>query len=198
MYTDKILATFLAAVLFPQLAASCIGPSGDSIQEKRASALEMRDEALAALYEENPDLKAEIEKSVGYAVFSNFSVHPGLLSFATGYGVLTNKKANRDTHLKWHRLTLGPGIAVKGLYGLAVFHDQDLLENVEDGRWVAGGQAEASFLFGDFGGALELGWDFTRKMDVYYVTHTGVALELELIGIGKVSNAKKLNRSPAP
>jgi lipid-binding SYLF domain-containing protein len=178
--------------------AGCLSPSGDSRAEKVASALEMRDHALAALYAENPDLKEEVEKSVGYVVFSNFSVHPGLFSFAKGYGVLTNKKAGRDSHMKWFRLTIGPGIAVKGLYALAVFHDQEVMERFEAGCWTGGGQAEAGFVFGDFGGALEAAWLFNRKVDGYYITHTGVALELELIGIGKVSNNSKLNRPASP
>jgi hypothetical protein len=52
-------------------------------------------------------------------------------------------------------------------------------------------------VFGDFGGSLDAGWIFNRKVDVHYVTHTGVALELELIGIGKVTNNRKLNEALA-
>jgi lipid-binding SYLF domain-containing protein len=177
---------------------ACLSPSGDTPQEKIASALEMRDKALAAVYEEDPDVKADVEKSVGYLTLSNFSIHPGLISFATGYGVLVNKLSGKNTHVKWHRLTIGPGLAVKGLYVVAVFHDQELMERFEDGKWTAGGQAEASFVFGDFGGALDAGWIFNRKVDLHYVTHTGVALELELFGVGKVSEDKKLNRAASP
>ena len=32
----------------------------------------------------------------------------------------------------------------------------------------------------------------------HYVTHTGVALELELIGVGRVSNDSELNRADSP
>jgi hypothetical protein len=198
MPAHKRMTLVLAALIPWVLASSCLGPSGDTVQEKRASALEMRDKALAIICEKYPDVKKEVDESVGYAVFSNFSLHPGLLSFGTGYGVLTNKAKNRETHLKWHRLTIGPGIAVKGLYGLVVFHDQDQMEKFEKGRWVSGGQIEASFVFGSFGGAAEHAWTFTRKADVHYATHTGVALELELFGIGKVSNNSKLNAPPSP
>jgi hypothetical protein len=157
----------------------------------------MHDRALAAVYAEDPDVRAAVEQATGYAVFSNFSVHPGLLAFASGYGVLVNRSAGRSSHMRWHRLTLGPGIAVKGLYGVAVFHDQELLEDFEDGKWAAGGQAELGLVFGDFGGSLDAGWIFNRKVDVHYATHTGVAIELELIGIGKVSNNRKLNEALA-
>jgi hypothetical protein len=33
---------------------------------------------------------------------------------------------------------------------------------------------------------------------VHYITHTGVALELELVGIGKVSENSGLNAEPSP
>ena len=48
-------------------------------------------------------------------------------------------------------------------------------------------------MFGDFGGALEAGWLFRRGVEVHYVTHTGIALELELIGLGKVWRNPRLN-----
>lgn len=192
--TSRKFTPFLIALLL-SLTTACMGPKGATPQEKHADTLALRDRVLTALYEEDPSLKGTVEQAPGYAFFSNFSIHPGLFSFATGYGLLVNKKAGRETHLDWHRLTLGPGIAVKGLYALAIFHDQELLERFEQGKWTSGGQVEASFVFGDFGGCLDAAWLFNRKVEVHYVTHTGVALELELFGIGRVSNDRKLNKS---
>ncbi len=180
------------------LLTGCIGPSGGSTAEKRQSALEMRDRALAELYADKPHLKEKVERAAGYAVFSNFSVHPGLISFASGYGVLTDNATKAVTHQRWKRLTLGPGLAVKGLYVLAIVEDAEDLERIATGPWVLGGQAELGFVFGDFGGSLEAGWSFNRHIDVYYTTHTGVAIELELIGLGKVSNDRALNETSAP
>lgn len=188
---------FPALLLAALVSTGCLGPSGDSVDEKRASALAMREEALAVLYEDKPELKEKVERALGYGVFSNFSVHPGLLSFAGGYGVITNRTTGKDTHMKWWRLTIGPGIAVKGLYGLVILDDAERLEKLEEGRWVAGGQLEAGLVFGDFGGSFEKGWLFGKGVEAHYTTHTGVALEIELIGIAKVSNNRKLN-SAAP
>lgn len=187
-----------ALLLGALLSASCLAPSGKTVEEKRASALEMRDKALATLYEDKPSLKEKVENSAGYAVFSNFSIHPGLISFANGYGVLTNNETDELTHQRWFRLTLGPGIAVKWLYAVVLFDKTSDVERFAKGPWVAGGQAELGFVFGDFGGALEAGWTFRRGTDVSYTTHTGVAAEIELFGIGKVTNKKKLNQSSAP
>jgi hypothetical protein len=193
------LIALLTQVLLTALAASgCIGPKGDTAQEKVEYVHKMREEALQQLYERDPELKQDVESAAGYGVFSIFGVHPGLFSFATGYGVFTNTATKKETHSKWFRLTLGPGIAVKGLYALVVVEDPELLATLEKGRWVFGSQAEASFRFGDFGGGLEWAHLFKSGVDVHYVTHTGVALELELIGGGKVYRNSDLNKAAAP
>lgn len=192
-------AYFLALLLIGSLfQTSCMSPAGDTVAEQRASAAAMREEALAALYADKPDLKEKLEKAAGNAVFKNFSIHPGLLSFANGYGVLTNSATGETNHLKWTRLTIGPGIAVKGMYLAVLFDDAKTMEAFKKGPWVAGGQMEASFVFGDFGGGLEKAWAFKHGVHVYYTTHDGVALELELFGVGKVGNNKELNQKPQP
>jgi len=195
----KQLAVLTTTALLLALgSASCLGPKGATVEEKRAYADNMRDHALNVLCADAPGLKLEIEKSAGYAVFSNFSIHPGLLSFASGYGVLTNKTTGKETPMKWLRLTIGPGLAVKGLYLVSVFSDPEMVAKFEEGgHWVMGGQAEASFVFGSFGGGLEKSWVFREGVDSAYTTHTGVSLELEIFGIGRVWVDDELNK-PTP
>jgi hypothetical protein len=177
--------------------AGCMSPSGDTREEQVASALKMRDQALALMIAHKPELEQALSASDGYVVFSTFSLHPGILSFASGYGVFVNTKAGRTTHMRWTRLTIGPGIAIKGLYSLGIFHDQQALEAFEDGGWAAIGQAEASFVFGDFGGCAASSWIYNRDLETHYLTHTGVALELELIGLGLVSRDSDLSPEPS-
>ena len=52
--------------------------------EERAEILEMREKALAQLYEEEPEAKGMIDKSEGYAVFSNLGIHIFVLSTGNG------------------------------------------------------------------------------------------------------------------
>jgi len=177
---------------------SCRSPAGDTPAEQVQSAIEMRDEAMAGFYAADPDLRAEVEQAEGYAVFSSFSIHPALISFASGYGVVTDNATQKVKHTRWLRLTLGPGIAVKGLYGLVIFHDRQPMEAFEEGCWTIFGQVEASFIFGDFGGSAAHGWLYDRKANARYMTHTGVALELEVVGIGRVMRNSGLDEAAAP
>jgi lipid-binding SYLF domain-containing protein len=188
----------LVALLGALCLTSCLAPKGDTVAEQRAFADHRRDESLAALCEDHSDLKEQLAKSAGYVVFNNFSLHVGLISFATGHGVLTDNATKKETYLKWKRLTIGPGIAAKGMYGVVLFDDAKTVEKFAKGPWVTGGQGELGFVFGDFGGALELAWLYNGHAKAYYTTHTGVALELELFGIGKVSNNRDLNREAKP
>jgi hypothetical protein len=186
-----------ATVLSGVLAAGCMGPGGSTVVERRAHAIAMRDEALATLCAAEPELRARLDAAAGHAVFSSFSIHPGLFAFASGYGVLTDNHDRRVAHQSWHRLTVGPGIALKGLYALAIIDDRERLEHFRDGPWTLIGQLEASLVFGDFGGGFQHGWIYSSGVEVRYVTHTGIALEIELIGIGKVSNVAALNEPGA-
>lgn len=187
----------LGIVAFSFASSSCTSPGGDSTRQKQAAALTMRDRGLSAIYEERPELRRKVDEAPGYAVFHNFSIHPGLFSFASGYGVITSDAKADPTHVKWKRLMLGPGIAAKRMYVLVLFKDPEAVKKFEQGPWGWGSQFEAGFVFGDFGGSLDKGLLYGKGAEVEYVTHTGVALQAELIGVGKVSRNDELNRSAA-
>lgn len=144
-----------ACLLAMSTASGCVGPKGETDEEKIAYAHQVRDEALQVFYERHPGLEEDVKSASGYMVFSNFSIHPGMFSYASGYGVLTNNQTQHETHSKWFRLTLGPGIAVKGAYVLVVVNDPELMKKLEDGKWLLFGGAEAALRFGDFGGNLD-------------------------------------------
>ena len=189
----------LVGVVVAALASSgCVSPKGETAQAKVAYAQNKRVEILEAFYKRDPGLRKDVSEAAGYMAFSIFGVHPGLISFANGYGVLTNNTTKKDTHSRWFRLTVGPGIAVKGVYALVLIDDPQKMAALEKGRWVAGSQLEAALKFGDFGGGLEWAALYGSGAKVHYFTHTGVALEIELIGVGKVSPQAELNKAASP
>ena len=63
--------TVPSLVLLPVLAGACMTPSGDTLPQKKGNAVQMKDDALAELYEARPRIKTEVDEAVGYAVFSN-------------------------------------------------------------------------------------------------------------------------------
>jgi len=140
------------------------------------------DRALENLYLDVPAARQEVEASAGYAVFSSFSLHPGVLSFASGKGEAINNETGERTPMRTGRLGVGPGIAIKGFYLYLVFKDADAFDDFVDGRWGGGGLTEASLRFGEFGGDVEAMTVLAEGVEAYRWTHTGVALEVLLAG----------------
>ena len=134
------------------------------------------DRALESLYDDVPAARQEVEASAGYAVFSSFSLHPGVLSFASGRGEAINNRTGERTSMRTGRLGVGPGIAIKGFYLYLIFEDADDFGDFIDGRWGGGGLTEASLRFGEFGGDVEAMTVLAEGVEAYRRTHTGVAL----------------------
>ena len=185
----------LLATLVVALCAGCVAPKGKTPEEKRASAMQMRDEALTQLYARRPKARAEVESAPGYAVLDGFSIHPGLGTFASGYGVIVDNKTKEVTHQKFWRFGIGPGLAVKTYHVVAIFRDEEIVKKAAEGSWLFGLFAEASLKFGDFGGTISGLTDF-GSTNFYEWTTTGVALELIVLGTGKTRLDKELEASP--
>ncbi|RKY18377.1 MAG: hypothetical protein DRQ55_13490 [Planctomycetota bacterium] len=168
------------------IAPACSTPNGETPAEMRAYSLSIRAEALEMIYDEQPELEAEIEAAAGYAIFSNLCIHPGLMTFANGYGILENNATGELQHMRMFRFGIGPGIAVKGFYTLLIIDDPEVLAEAWEGAGASGGYLDASFVFGDFGGDATASGTFGEGARGYIFTHTGVALEATL-AFGSVS-----------
>lgn len=174
----RFVPTLLTA-LVATFASGCATPDGDTPQEKRDYTLDVRKEALAELYAENPGAKAEADAAAGTFFLSGFSLHPGLLTVANGYGVVENNATGEKTYVRLGRFGVGPGISVKGYYLFVMIDDEETLHELEEGGYFGGAFAEASFELG-FGGSAAATAVFNDAVHGYIWTHTGVALELTL------------------
>lgn len=180
----RTIAGLLALSLL--LISGCASPDGDTAAEQKAYALSVRDEALSELYERDPDAQAKLESSPGYIFVSGFAFHPGILTFANAYGIVQDNTTGAQKHIRLTRFAIGPGLAVKGYYGVALLKTAEALKAFDEGSWYGGGFAEASLKFGDFGGTAAAEGTSGPDGESYLWTHTGVALELA-VGGGTVS-----------
>ena len=183
----------LALTLAPALSAACSSPEGRTPTEEKAYALMVRDEALSDLYVREPQAREKLEGAPGYVFFSGFSLHPGLLTFANAYGIVQDNVTGKQTHVRLTRFGIGPGLAIKGYYLVAILGSDEAVAALSESNWNAGGLAEASFRFGDFGGsAAAEGLGGSAVTESYLWTHTGFALELAG-AVGKVYPEDDLN-----
>ena len=170
----------LLVLLTSLLLGACMS-SGGSVAERRQSVQDMRDRVLNELYQEKPDVRAQIQSAPGYAVFSNANVNIIFASIGGGYGILHDRSTGRDTYLKMGELGVGLGIGAKDFRAVLVFHTRDAVQRFQDYGMSVGAGADAAAVTSDQGGAVggELNFD---NITVYQMTESGLALQATLKG----------------
>lgn len=91
----------------------CATTGGKTPVEKRQSILSMKNDVLSDLYKLKPDVKSQISRAPGYAVFSNGNINIIFASFGGGYGVVKNNKSGKYTYMKMGEVGIGLGLVLK-------------------------------------------------------------------------------------
>jgi lipid-binding SYLF domain-containing protein len=135
----KMIACVLAVALL-----SAIGSRADDNAEKKEKSPKMAAQTTQA--------QAAIQKSAGYAVFSNKGVNL-LLSAAHGSGMAVNSKTKQETFMKMVSAGAGLGFAVKDYRVIFVFANDEAFTKFLDSGWSGSGQADAAAKVGKSGEA---------------------------------------------
>jgi lipid-binding SYLF domain-containing protein len=135
--------------------AGLFGPKGDTVEEKRRTVREQRDEMLAELYKIKPEMKDRLKKAAGYATFKQSDVNLFLLASGTGYGMVMDNKAGKETFMRVGSLGGGVGLGVKDLRVIFVFNDPEVMRNFVEQGWQFGGKADAAAKYEDTGVSAE-------------------------------------------
>ena len=170
---------FAAGVLM--LVSGCASMGSGTVAEKRDAILTMQDVALAKLYKEKPDVKAQIETAPGYAVFSNANVNIIFVSAGTGYGVVNNNTTGHQTYMNMAEGGVGLGIGAKDYRIVLVFHSQKAINYFIENGWTAWGNADATAKAGQKGMSVE-GEGYLGDITVYTMTESGLALQASVKG----------------
>lgn len=151
-------------------------------EQERHDILKMRDEVLATLYEDAPAARERIERSAGYAVFSNIGINLLVISTANGYGVAHDNATGKDTFMKMYSAGVGVGYGVKDFRAAFVFETQAALESFIVQGWQATAQTDAAAVSGDKGDAANYEIQLAPDVKLYQITETGLALQATLQG----------------
>lgn len=188
-YRMHILAAVAVGVFlsgFTGLAAAA------SPEEKRREIRKMRSETLVKLYKAHPLARGDIQKAVGYAVFSNIGINLILLSAAGGSGVAHDNRTGKDTYMKMVSGGVGFGLGVKDFRGIFVFSTAKAFKQFVESGWAADAQADAAAKSGEKGGAAAGAITVAPGVDLYQLTETGLALQATIQGT-KYYKDDKLN-----
>jgi lipid-binding SYLF domain-containing protein len=165
----------------------------DSPAQKRDKIRKAASQALADLYKLHPAAKGAVQKSAGYAVFSDLGVNLLLLSTAHGSGVAVNSKTKQETFMKMLSAGVGIGAGVKDFRVIFVFETEKALSEFINSGWDAGGQADAGAMAGKEGGAYSGATSVAPGVWVYQITKNGLALQATVQGT-KYSKDDDLNK----
>jgi lipid-binding SYLF domain-containing protein len=183
MKIGKLLAVTLAAlVLAAGMTGASAAMSASDKKKARADIAKMERETLAQLYKLQPGAKATIEKSAGYAVFSNFGVKIFVAGSGSGSGVATNKKTNQKIYMKMVEVQAGLGFGVKKFRLVWVFDNEKAFSNFVDTGVELGGQMSATAKSGAKGEAYTGAMSVSPGVWLYQIAGDGLALELTAKG----------------
>jgi lipid-binding SYLF domain-containing protein len=151
-----------------------------SAAEDRQEYLAMKNKTLSDLYKIKPDVKAQIAKAPGYAVFSNANINVIFASFGGGYGVVQPKGA-KPVYMHMGEVGIGFGLGVKDFRAVFVFHDKATMNKFINSGWEFGAQADAAAKASDKGAAVgaEVVID---GITIYQLTESGLALQATVKG----------------
>ncbi|WP_226667279.1 hypothetical protein [Microbulbifer aggregans] len=161
------------------LITACAAP-GQTRDEQRQHIQQTERQVLNELYQLKPDLRGDVAKAPGYAVFSNVNVNLLLASASTGYGVAVGNSGAR-TYMKMGEVGLGLGLGIKDFRALFVFDSPAVMERFVEKGWSFGGHADAAAKAQEKGVAVG-GEVVMDGMRVYQLTESGIALQATLKG----------------
>ncbi len=112
--------------------------------EQRASIRQMANETIAQLYQQYPAARRQMQRSAGYAVFSNFGLKVLFMGSATGEGLAVNHATRRETFMRMVELQPGYGFGVQRFRLVFVFETPQAFDQFVDSGWEFGANAMAS------------------------------------------------------
>ena len=155
---------------------------GKSPAEQRKELQQIKSQTLNDLYRIEPSAKSLIQKSAGYAVFSNIGINILLVSTANGSGVAHSNKTGKDYYMNMLSAGVGLGLGVKDFRGIFVFANEGVFDNFINEGWQANAQADAAAKSSTKGEAYSYAIDVAPGIKLYQFTENGLALQATIQG----------------
>ena len=173
----------------PDTSAQASKPAASEIEKIRAERRKLRDDTLARLYADKPEVRDEIAKAVGYAVFEGKQINVVLVVGASGRGMLVDNKGGAETFMGMKRAGTGPGAGYKDFRQVMVFKNRTLFEQFKTVGADVGASADATAKMGGKGGSLDGSVSFNPELSVYVITDSGLLLQANWGGLAYYPDA---------
>lgn len=150
--------------------------------QQRADILKTNASTMARLYKLQPHARELVEKSAGYATFSNFGMKIFIAGGGSGSGVVMSKGGQKPVFMKMVEVQAGLGMGIKSFSVIFVFENERAMESFINSGWEFGGQATAAAKYENNGGAYEGATNVSNGVWMYQLTDNGLAAEITAKG----------------
>lgn len=160
---------------------SLFGPSQTKAQQQQAI-LKTNDDILKRLYQIEPRAKGLIEKSPGYAVFSNFGMKIFIAGGGSGKGAVYQANPKKVTYMDLVEVQAGLGMGIKSFQMVYVFQTADAMNSFVNSGWTFGGQASAAAKYDGQGDSYQGAQLVAPGILAYQLIDSGLAVEITAKG----------------
>jgi lipid-binding SYLF domain-containing protein len=161
----------------------------DEKAKKQAEIRKVTQTSLQKFYKTKPELKGEVEKAPGYAIFTTYGLS-FLIGGAGGKGIAHDNKTKKDTFMHMAQASAGAQVGLSESETLIVFPTQKVLDEFVNTGWeVSGGGSIQAGAAGKSVGPASGG---TTDALYYTLTKNGLQVGMAVAG-SKFSKDKELN-----
>jgi lipid-binding SYLF domain-containing protein len=178
---NRTLSTllFLALCLNKPVFAQFSNPfsSDKTIAQQRQEILNKSEQTLKQLYIVEPKAKELIDKSAGYATFSNFGMKILIAGGGTGSGVVISKD-KKAVYMNMAEVQAGLGLGIKSFQNIFIFQTNAAMNEFVNSGWTFGGQVTAAAKYEKDGDAYQDATVVAPGVLMYQLTDSGLAAEI--------------------
>ena len=170
---------FLAFCLNKPVFAQFSNPfaSDKTVAQQRQEILNKSEQTLKQLYSVEPKAKDLIDKSAGYATFSNFGMKILIAGGGTGSGVVIGKD-KKPVYMNMAEVQAGLGLGIKSFQNIFIFQTNAAMNEFVNSGWTFGGQVTAAAKYEKDGDAYQDATVVAPGVLMYQLTDSGLAAEI--------------------
>jgi lipid-binding SYLF domain-containing protein len=151
--------------------------SDKTVAQQRQEILNKSEQTLKQLYSVEPRAKELIDKSAGYATFSNFGMKILIAGGGTGSGVVISKD-KKAVYMNMAEVQAGLGIGIKSFQNVFIFQTNAAMNDFVNSGWTFGGQVTAAAKYEKDGDAYQDATVVAPGVLMYQLTDSGLAAEI--------------------